>query len=175
MRVPFNAGFLSGIALFLIALGLCFWGISPFWKWRYVAAWIPPVAIGAGIILSRPTSLSEAYPFAQAFKNGLLTTFFMASTKAMLLYVFIILRPDVMKLHLNEVRQDVALVLSGPLAGALPANEDAFMKLIEAETTPTRLALADFQGNLLGGLLLSFIFGLLFSRKRKGPASHEHA
>lgn len=175
MRVPFHVGFLSGIGLFIIAAGFYFLGASPFWKWRYVAAWIPLVAIGTGIKLARPKSRYEAYSFSQAFKNGLLTTFFMASTKAMLLYAFIFLRPDIITLHLNEVRQDVALVLAGPLAASLPADEAAFMEQMAAEATPSRLALADFQGNLLGGLLLSLIFGLIFSRKGKGPAPHEHA
>jgi hypothetical protein len=175
MREPFHAGFLAGIAMFMVAVGLYHWGLSPFWKWRYVAVWIPPVAVGAGVWLARPRSPSEDYPFFRAVQNGLMTTFFMASTKAMLLFVFIFLKPDVTMLHLREIRRDVELVLNGPLAGSLPTDKAAFLEKMEAEATPGHLALADFQANLVGGLLLSFIFGLIFSRRVKGSAADEHA
>lgn len=175
MRESFHAGLLSGIGLFLVALGLYKMGLSPCWKWRFVAVWIPPMTVGAGVWLARPKSPSEAYPFYRAVQNGLVTTFFMASTKAMLLYAFIFLTPEVTTVHLNEIRQDVGLILSGPLASSLPTDEAAFLKQMEAAATPARLALADFQANLIGGLLLSFIFGLIFSRKVRGTAADEHA
>lgn len=175
MRSSFHAGFISGAALFAGAVILYILGLSPFWKWRFAGAWIPPVSIGAGVWLGRMGNRSRPYPFGQAFQNGLLTTFFMASTKAMLLYFFILLKPDVVALHLAEVERDAALVLSGPLSSALPAGEEDFLQQMRLEATPFNLSLADFQGNLISGLMLSLIFGLIFRHKGNSTVLNDHA
>lgn len=164
---------MAGWLLFLGALLLYLFGRSPLWKFRYITFWIPPLAVALSIVLGRPAHRELPYPFGVAFRKGLLAAFVLASTKAMLIYLLIFLRPQIIEMHMEEIRQDLALVYQGPLASSLPADPADFLNQLKRDATPLRLAFAEFQMNLMAGLVLSVIFGFIFQRKSRRLPSHD--
>jgi len=164
MRKAFNLGLFFGLIHFVFFIFLYLLGVSPFWKFRYLGFWIPILSAGIAVWHGRESSGYEAFPFSKAFAIVFLSIFILASTKAMLIYITLTFHAKIIQLHIREASQDIQLIAQGPYKNSLPESAEKIMDLLVNESTPLNLAMNELQQHIMGGLILCFIFGLIFKK-----------
>ncbi|MCX7769118.1 MAG: DUF4199 family protein [Flavobacteriales bacterium] len=173
MRKAFGIGIFFGLILLGLTAVLAATGKSPFWKWRYVGSWLPPVAVAWAVYQGRPKEHGRFYPFREALSQGLWATLALASTKAMGVYIALYFFPELLELHVEELSRDLRRLSPNWTGAILSEDPDDLLRLFRENSTPARLSWGEFQNNLLGGGLCSLIFGLIFHRKPP-PSSYDY-
>jgi len=140
-------------------------GFSPLLDWRYVGVWIPFLFIFLAIRRIKKTLYPTPLTFARSFYSGIITTFFMSSLKAILVYITISLTGEgiidqyfeSLQRVINESKMRGDEIL--PILNDLPALRKQF--------NARMLGIMEFNLHFFGGAVVSLIISLFLKSKKK--------
>ncbi len=148
-------------------MGLYALGKSPLTDWRYVGIWIPVLFIFLAIRKVKAELENQRITFGRAFYTGMLTVLVMASLKAILIYLTMLLTGegiiDQYFAELERVKQQM-LDEGQPL---LPLMND--LEGLRKQFDARMVSILEFNMQVFGGLILSLIIAaFMFSRIKSG-------
>lgn len=165
LRIPFNIGTISGLALFACFLILQYLAVSPVMVGPFVLALPPMAAMLWASLRIKKEVLHGKITFRRVFFTGVITAFTSVSLGCILIYMFALVKlPELIDTYFNSM---IWLEKMAKMEGQYVT--DTFRQEQTALLTPRNIAFGIFQMVFFICNLVNLLFGLILQNQKWKP------